>query len=742
MLSCGFRRLFPLASFSRGFSPKHFELCAASCYPSLSSRNSSRKAESLVDRLKDIKKSAAMAGQVDGEVDIETVLAPLRASVKEQGDLVRKMKEGGTPDHDIKRAVVELKARKKALEEKELALTSKGVKFDRTKMEDTLKRRFYYDQSYAIYGGVSGLYDFGPVGCAMKANFINIWRNHFIIEEGMLEVDSAVLAPENVFKASGHVDRFADFMVKDGKTGECFRADHLIQSYLEKLIAGKKTTEEQKKDYQAVIAQLETYGKDELTELFRKYQVRSPTTNNELSDPMEFNLMFATAIGPAGNMPGYLRPETAQGIFVNFKRLLEFNQGRLPFAAAQIGNAFRNEISPRSGLLRVREFTMCEIEHFIDPSDKDHPKFDTIANVSVPLFPVDRQVNGLSPITMTIGEAVEKGMIKSRVLGYFLGRTFLFMTKVGIDPKKLRFRQHMFNEMAHYACDCWDAETKTSYGWVECVGNADRSCFDLTCHAKHSKVPMVAEKRLAEPKTIDVTEAAPVKSVMGKAFKKEAKVVMEHLTSLEPDQLTGLEKALTENGETTVEVNGKSFKLTPDMIAVKRYQKTVHVEEFTPSVIEPSFGVGRILYSILEHNFKVRENDEQRTYFTLPPIIAPYKCCVLPLSTNKEFESLVKRLAQDLSNASISHKVDSSSGSIGRRYARTDEISVPFCITVDFDSLKEPHTVTLRDRDTLEQVRAPVTDVASIIQDLSSDKIRWSDVLAKYPKFEGQQEKE
>ncbi|XP_030830434.1 glycine--tRNA ligase-like [Strongylocentrotus purpuratus] len=742
MLSCGFRRLFLLANFSRGITSKHFHLGAASCSSSWGSRKSVGKVEFLVNRLKDVEKLSTMAGQQDGEVDIETVLAPLRASVKEQGDLVRQMKEGGTPAHDIKRAVVELKARKKALEEKELALTSIGEKFDRAKMEDTLKRRFYYDQSYAIYGGVSGLYDFGPTGCAMKANFINIWRNHFIIEEGMLEVDSAILAPENVFKASGHVERFADFMVKDGKTGECFRADHLLQSYLEKLGAAKKVTEELKKEYQTVISHLETYGKDELTELFRKYQVKSPTTNNDLSDPMEFNLMFATAIGPAGNMPGYLRPETAQGIFVNFKRLLEFNQGRLPFGAAQIGTAFRNEISPRSGLLRVREFTMCEIEHFIDPSNKDHPKFDTVANLAIPLFPVDRQVGGLSPITMTIGEAVEKGMIKSRVLGYFMGRTFLFMIKVGIDPKKLRFRQHMFNEMAHYATDCWDAETKTSYGWVECVGNADRSCYDLTCHAKHSKVAMVAEKKLPEPKTIDITEAAPVKSVMGKAFKKDAKIVVEHLTSLEADRLADLEKALTDNSEATVEVNGKSFKLTPDMLKINRYQKTVHVEEFTPSVIEPSFGVGRILYSILEHNFKVRENDEQRTYFTLPPIIAPYKCCVLPLSSNKDFEPLVKTLAQALSNASISHKVDSSSGSIGRRYARTDEISVPFCITVDFDSLKEPHTVTLRDRDTFEQVRTLVSDVADIIRDLSSDKIRWSDVLAKYPKFEGQQEKD
>ncbi|XP_072179026.1 glycine--tRNA ligase-like [Diadema setosum] len=742
MLRLGIRALISAGNISKGAAVERFHTAAACLNSSWGSRKSAGKVESLINRLQDHEKLREMAANSQGEMDIDAILAPLRAAVKEQGDLVRQMKADGIPDHDIKRAVVELKARKKALEDKELALTSVGSKFDRAKMEDTLKRRFFYDQSFAIYGGVSGLYDFGPVGCAMKANFVNIWRNHFIIEEGMLEVDCAMLTPEAVFKASGHVERFADYMVKDAKTGECFRADHLLESYLEKLCAGKKVTAEQRKEYQDIIAQIDNYDKETLTQLFRKYQVKSPTTNNDLSDPMEFNLMFATAIGPAGNQPGYLRPETAQGIFVNFKRLLEFNQGRLPFAAAQIGNAFRNEISPRSGLIRVREFTMCEIEHFIDPSNKDHSKFDTVANITVPLFPVDRQVAGQSPIKITIGEAVEQNMIKSKVLGYFIGRCYLFMVKVGVDPNKLRFRQHMFNEMAHYACDCWDAETKTSYGWVECVGNADRSCYDLTCHAKHSKVPMTAEKRLPEPKTIDVVEAAPVKSVMGKAFKKDAKIVMEHLSSLGPDKLQELEQALTSSSEATIEVDGKTFKLTPDMVKVNRFQKTVHVEEFTPNVIEPSYGVGRILYSILEHNFKVREQDEQRTYFSLPPIIAPFKCCVLPLSSNKDFDPLVKQLAKSLSDAGISHKVDSSSGSIGRRYARTDEIAVPFCVTVDFDSLKEPNTVTLRDRDSLEQIRVPVAEVTALVRDLSNDTVRWPEVLTKFPKFEGQEKEQ
>ena len=185
--------------------------------------------------------------------------------------------------------------------------------------------------------------------------------------------------------------------------------------------------------------------------------------------------MFQTHIGPSGAVRGFLRPETAQGIFVNFKRLLEFNQGKLPFAAAQIGNAFRNEISPRSGLIRVREFTMAEIEHFCDPADKSHPKFSGVTETVMTLYSACNQMNGEPARQVKIGEAVAGGTVANQTLGYFLTRIHNFLLKMGVDGGRLRFRQHMANEMAHYATDCWDAEILTSYGWVECVGCADRS---------------------------------------------------------------------------------------------------------------------------------------------------------------------------------------------------------------------------------------------------------------------------
>jgi len=668
-------------------------------------------------------------------------LAPFRAKVKEQGDLVRAMKAEGKPELDVKKAVAELKTRKKALEDKELSMRPKdAANFDRAKMDDLLKRRFFYDQSFAIYGGISGQFDFGPMGCAMKSNLLNAWRSFFILEEQMLEVDCTMLTPESVLKASGHVDKFADLMVKDTKNGECFRLDHLIKAHLEKVKADKKATKETKDRCDDLVVKLDNMGASEYSAIIEEFKIKSPLTGNDLTDPIEFNLMFQTHIGPSGVMKGYLRPETAQGIFVNFKRLLEFNNGRLPFAAAQIGTAFRNEISPRSGLIRVREFTMAEIEHFCDPEAKDHPKFHAVRATPIVLYTACAQMDGKPAYKTTIGEAVEgEKVVANQTLGYYMARIQMFLVRIGIDPKRLRFRQHMANEMAHYACDCWDAEILTSFGWIECVGCADRSAFDLTVHTGATGVRLAAEKKLSEPRTIDVVEMVPNKGPLGKAFKKDAKAVTDALAGLDASTVGGHEAALTSEGKFSLKVGDSSFDITKDMVSVKRYQKTVHVEELIPSVIEPSFGVGRVMYAVFEHCFKMREGDEQRTYFALPPVVAPYKCSVLPLSGNPDFTPLVKQLSRSLTDHDVPHKVDDSSGSIGKRYARTDEVAVPYGVCIDFDSLKEPFSATLRERDSTLQVRMPLDDIPSVVKQLSTEKISWQQVTEKYPKFEQQE---
>ena len=238
----------------------------------------------------------------------------------------------------------------------------------------------------------------------------------------------------------------------------------------------------------------------EIDALIIKLAIKAPDTNNELLPSYKFNLMFDTTIGPQGNLQGYLRPETAQGHFVNFRKLLEFNGGKIPFASGSIGLGFRNEISPRSGLLRVREFTMGEIEHYIDPLNKNHKKFNAIKDMKLPLWTAKNQKDGKGVMAdLTLEKAVEEKIIDNQTLAYFLARTYLFLVRIGIREEGLRFRQHTAKEMAHYAADCWDAEIETSYGWIECAGHADRHCYDLNAHSKASGVELCASRILPQP---------------------------------------------------------------------------------------------------------------------------------------------------------------------------------------------------------------------------------------------------
>jgi glycyl-tRNA synthetase len=243
----------------------------------------------------------------------------------------------------------------------------------------------------------------------------------------------------------------------------------------------------------------------------------------------------------------FLRPETAQGHFLNFARLLEHNNGRVPFASAQIGRAFRNEISPRAGLLRVREFTMAEIEHFVDPAAKAHPRFGEVKDVEMVLLDRAVQEAGGSEIkTLAIGDAVDAGLVANETLGYFLARIFLFLTRIGVDPQRLRFRQHMGNEMAHYAADCWDAEIRSSAGWVECVGCADRSAYDLSVHAKRTGASLVVREALKEP-VVEEREAAEFnKKVIGKALGRDAAAATKAVEEMNEEQLVRLKGELAQ----------------------------------------------------------------------------------------------------------------------------------------------------------------------------------------------------
>lgn len=354
----------------------------------------------------------------------------------------------------------------------------------------------------------------------------------------MLEMTCTNMVLSDVLKASGHVDKFADFMVKDLKVGNCHRADKLIDEFVTKTLSKKKALKpEEREALETLQRDCEQFNEKQLDEAIKQYNIKAPDTGNDLSEAVAFNLMFEAQIGPTGQLKGYLRPETAQGIFLNFRRLLDFNNGKMPCAGAQIGTGFRNEIHPRQGLLRVREFSMGEIEHFVDPLDKSHPKFYTVADDTLPLWSADAQeVNGEVISDLNLKQALEKGVIMNETMAYFMARSFRFLTSVGVKAEAIRYRQHRSKEMAHYAQDCWDAEVETSYGWIEVAGHADRSAFDLKKHAEKTNVDLNAARQLKEPKKVNVIFVSLDKKKLGTTFRKDSKPICEAVDKWTEDE--------------------------------------------------------------------------------------------------------------------------------------------------------------------------------------------------------------
>jgi glycyl-tRNA synthetase len=294
----------------------------------------------------------------------------------------------------------------------------------------------------------------------------------------------------------------------------------------------------------------------------------------------------------------------------------------MPFASASIGKAYRNEISPRTGLLRVREFLMAEIEHYVDPMKKEHPRFKEVGDIVLPLLDRDTQLSGkTTPWTMRIDEAVRASIIDNETLGYFLGRVMLFLRRIGIDQSKVRFRQHLANEMAHYATDCWDAELLTSYGWIECVGCADRSAYDLTVHSKYTGTPLVVKEALPEPIKAEEWQATLDKKLVGPRFKKDAKAIQSAVEALDQPMMERLAAELTQNRAVTIQTPAlsdgtTSVELPKELLSISKVTRLQTTREYTPNVIEPSFGIGRILYTLLEHVYWHRPDDAARAVST------------------------------------------------------------------------------------------------------------------------------
>lgn len=432
-------------------------------------------------------------------------------------------------------------------------------------------------QGSEIYNGLANSWDYGPLGTNLKENIRNAWKKKFIEENPYnYGIDCAIIMNPEVWVASGHVASFADPLIDCKKCKSRHRADKLIEDATHGEVTGDGWDNEA----------LECYIKDN--------NIKCPVCGSTDFTPIrKFNLLFETSIGVTdeGKNTVYLRGETAQGIFVNFKNVERSMRLKLPFGIAQTGKAFRNEITPGNFIFRTREFEQMELEFFCKP------------NTDLEWF------------------------------GYWKNYCMDFLKTLGIDSDSLRFRDHAKEELAFYSKATTDIEFLFPFGWGELWGIADRTDYDLSVHQTHSGVDL----RYLDPETN---------------------------------------------------------------------------EKYLPYVIEPSVGLDRLLLAILINSYtKDMVNDEERVVLKIHPALAPYKVTILPLIKKVHAEKANDVYARLCKHFACSYD---ESGSIGKRYRRSDAIGTPFCVTIDDETLKND-TVTLRDRDTMEQVTLSVDEVIKYI---------------------------
>lgn len=574
------------------------------------------------------------------------------------------------------------------------------------------KRRGYFFKASEAYGGSSGFFVYGPHGAALKGNVEDSWRDRFAVQEGHQEIDAPTIMPEPVFEASGHLDTFNDMLVECPECGESHRADHLVEDNTD-------------------IEEAESIPIPEVEELIAEHDLVCPNCGTALADvPVEeFNLMFKTNIGPGKSAPGYLRPETAQGIFVEFPRLSEYARNQLPFGVAQIGRAYRNEISPRNALIRVREMTQAELEHFINP-ETDEPDLERVADVPLTLYPTDEQdASGVEYVDTTVGEAVEEGFIANEWIAYYLGIARGWYEQIGVDMEKFRYRQHQQGERAHYAIDCWDAEAKLDGDWVEIAGFAYRGDYDLSKHDEYSDEDFTVFEQYDQPKTVERAVVDPDMSYLGPEFGGKAGDITDALETLAERDRTAFE-----GDEVTVDVDDESYTVPTEKTGFSVEEQTESGQHITPHVIEPSFGVGRTVYTVLMHAYDEDELEgEERTRLALDREIAPTFVGVFPLFDKDGMGERAADIASTLRSYGLEVTYDTS-GNIGRRYRRQDEIGTPFCVTVDHatvgldDDETREDTVTLRERDSTEQVRIPIEDLPNALVELRAGEVDFSDL--------------
>ncbi|MGC9123393.1 MAG: glycine--tRNA ligase [Thermoplasmata archaeon] len=529
------------------------------------------------------------------------------------------------------------------------------------KIVDLAKRRNIFWPAFEIYGGLSGFYDYGHIGTKIKDNVINQFKYLFINIEGMAIIDSPNINMEEVLEASGHTKVFTDYISYCKVCGEAYRVDEYIKQFDPKF---------------------EFTGYDAMVKKMKELNLKCKKCGGDLTEPEKFNLMLSTKVGPGKGKICYLRPETAQGIFINFLNYYRFFREKIPFGVVQVGKGFRNEIAPRQTLIRLREFNMAEVEVFLDPFDLNWNGKIDVWNDDVNLLP-----NNGQEVKIKLKEAHDKKIIKLQPIAYFIGLVNRFMINIGIDSNKIRFRQHNPDELAHYSKDCWDCEILTDNGWIEVVGIADRDQYDLKQHSEYSKVPLVFKRKLETPIKIKKKKYKPNEDKLKEYYKNEWKNVYEFLLNAEVKDTVPLYKGIP---------------VCDGCYDIEEYEEFVYTEDIIPAVVEPSFGIDRIILSLLEHSYYERE-DKNYKVLRLKPHIAPFKVAIFPLMPKDNLDKLAYDIYLKASGMGIDCYYDES-GSIGKRYARADEIGTPWAITIDYQTLND-NTVTLRDRDTTKQIR-------------------------------------
>ena len=469
------------------------------------------------------------------------------------------------------------------------------------------KKGFVYPSS-EIYGGLAGFFDYGHLGVELKNNIKKLWwKSHVQNREDIVGIDGSIICNPKVWKASGHVECFEDILVECKKCKSRFRGDVLIEDSL-KIVA-------------------DGMAKKEIDKLIKDNSIKCPKCKSELSKANDFNLMFNTFIGPkqSEENKAYLRPETAQIIFTDFRLITEHARLKLPFGIAQMGKAFRNEISPRNFLFRCREFEQMEIEYFTKPKDNRCPFIKEVEKVKINLIPA-----GKKAAVITIKEALKKKIIKNEWHAYWLAFEYEFFLNLGVKAENLRARQHGKDELAHYSSDCWDLEYNFPFGWKELEGIADRGDYDLKQHSK---------------------------------------------------------------------VSGKDLTL---------FDEESKTKILASVVAEPSLGVDRLFLLLMCEAY---DDDEKRGNIVLhlDKRIAPVQIAIFPL-VNK-INDKARKVFDMLKDEFVCFY--DKSGSVGRRYARQDEVGTPYCITVDFED-----GVTIRDRETTKQERVKLKDLKVKLREL------------------------